>query len=159
VIVVDASVAVKWFVMEEDHLLALRLLEQDLPLVAPDLIFAETANVLWKKLQKGEVTETQSQRACRLLPGFLRGVVGSAALIVDALKLARRLNHSVYDCIYLACSQNQGTRLVTADQKFVAHIANAGLGHFAIGLNEIDSVIRSPGTVPDAAGPESNHEK
>lgn len=55
-IVVDASVAVKWFVEEEGHQFALSLLEQHLVIIAPDLIFSETTNVLWKKLRRGEVT-------------------------------------------------------------------------------------------------------
>jgi hypothetical protein len=40
VIVVDASVAIKWFVTEDDHLVALSVLEQGNLLIAPDLIFS-----------------------------------------------------------------------------------------------------------------------
>ena len=38
-IVVDASVAVKWFVQEDGHLPATQLLEHGLAIMAPDLIF------------------------------------------------------------------------------------------------------------------------
>jgi hypothetical protein len=137
VIVVDASVAVKWFVREEGHLYALRLLEQDHSLVAPDLIFSETANVLWKKLQKAEVTAEQSRQACRSLPEFFQSVISSAGVAVAALDLANRLNHSVYDCVYLSCAEQQGAKLVTADKKFISCIRNVGMSQLVLDLNEI----------------------
>lgn len=48
-IVVDASVAIKWFIPEIHATAAGRLLEKNLKLLAPDLIFAEIGNILWKK--------------------------------------------------------------------------------------------------------------
>lgn len=143
-IVVDASVAVKWLVEEEGHQLALNLLEQNLAVIAPDLIFSETANVLWKKLRRGEVTPEQAERGCRALPGFFEGVVPTASLVENALALARRFDHPVYDCVYLACAQQQGTKLVTADQKFVAHLKSGGSGHLVVALE--DSAALNPAT-------------
>ncbi len=136
-IVVDASVAVKWLVEEEGHQLALRLLEKNFSVIAPDLIFSETANVLWKKLRRGEVTPEQAERGCRALPSFFEGVVSTASLVENALALARQFDHPVYDCVYLACAQQQGTKLVTADQKFVSHLKNRGSGHLVIALEEL----------------------
>jgi predicted nucleic acid-binding protein len=139
VIVVDASVAVKWFVVEEGHLSALALLEQNQLLIAPDLIFPETANVLWKKLRKAEVTSEQSETACTVLPEFFHRVIGTAGLIRQALAFAKRIDHSVYDCIYLACAQHQDAKLVTADKRFVSRVRDAELGHLAINLGEAAS--------------------
>ena len=47
-LVVDASVAVKWFVEEDGRQQALQILDLD-EREAPDLIIAEVANVIWKK--------------------------------------------------------------------------------------------------------------
>jgi len=44
--VVDASVAVKWLVDEPLSAQAAKLLDDDLPLAAPELIYAEAANAL-----------------------------------------------------------------------------------------------------------------
>jgi predicted nucleic acid-binding protein len=44
--VVDASVAAKWLAPEEDSAQALKYLNAEL--LAPDLLFAEVANILWK---------------------------------------------------------------------------------------------------------------
>jgi predicted nucleic acid-binding protein len=62
VIVVDASVAVKWFVKEDGHEAALGLLAHA-HLSAPDLVFAETANVLWKKLRRNRLRASSPQIA------------------------------------------------------------------------------------------------
>ena len=102
IVVVDASVAVKWFVKEDGHSSALGLLDAGLMLTAPDLICAEAANVLWKKLKKGEVTIEQAEAACEALPDFLTEIAPSGAFLGEALRFAHRLEHPVYDCIYLA---------------------------------------------------------
>lgn len=54
--VVDVTVAVKWFVPESHAISANRLLYEDFDLFAPDLIFLEFGNVLWKKWCRGEIT-------------------------------------------------------------------------------------------------------
>ena len=46
VFVIDASVVVKWFVPENHSGAARRLLALPLEYIAPDLLFAETANTI-----------------------------------------------------------------------------------------------------------------
>ena len=55
ILVVDASVVIKWFVEEELHDEALALLESEHDLHGPDLLFLEVANVAWKKALRGEI--------------------------------------------------------------------------------------------------------
>ncbi|MEK6604283.1 MAG: type II toxin-antitoxin system VapC family toxin, partial [Nitrospirota bacterium] len=54
-LVVDASVAVKWLVPEIHADAARRILSPNNELLAPDLIWAEVGNVIWKKWRCGEV--------------------------------------------------------------------------------------------------------
>ena len=37
--------------------------------------------------------------------------------------MACALSHPVYDCLYLALAEREGTRLITADQPFVERVA------------------------------------
>ncbi|HVG07663.1 MAG TPA: type II toxin-antitoxin system VapC family toxin, partial [Thermoanaerobaculia bacterium] len=64
-IVVDASVAIKWFLPEQHSLQALRLLEGGRELVAPDLIWAEIGNVLWKRWRQGELADENARTILR----------------------------------------------------------------------------------------------
>jgi predicted nucleic acid-binding protein len=151
VIVVDASVPTKWFVAEDGHSLAASLLDRTVPITAPDLIFAETANVLWKKLRRGEVTFEQAESACLALPSFFQTVIVSASLLGEVLRLAKLLDHPVYDCLYLACAQRQGVKLVTADQKFVSTVKDHHLSHLVIDLSEVTNQT----VFPDQSTPDS----
>src|ERR1700733_15796583 len=139
-IVVDASMVVKWFVAEQGHASALQLLDPTHVLIAPDLVFPETANVLWKKFRRGELSREQCARACSALPEFFQGIVTSASLIAEAFELATQLNHSVCDCIYLACAKEHGAKLFTADTRLMSHVKAAGLSHFAVSPDEMSDV-------------------
>lgn len=131
-IVVDASVAVKWFVAEPLHEQARRLLDADLPLLAPDLLPVEVADVVWKKRRRGELTTQEGQRLVAALLGGTPRLSPTAALLGDALDLAERLDHPVYDCVYLALAVREDARLVTADRRFheavIATDSGAGEG-------------------------------
>jgi predicted nucleic acid-binding protein len=64
-LVIDASIAIKWVVEEAGTDLSLAL-RQKARLMAPDLIVAECANILWKKAQRKELSndERLSRLAC-----------------------------------------------------------------------------------------------
>ena len=64
-LVVDASIAVKWSVIEQDSDLAAKLIESDHELIAPELLAVEVANAL-TSLGAGE-RSTASTRTTRLL--------------------------------------------------------------------------------------------
>lgn len=59
-LVVDASVAVKWFLVEPGDREALALLDAAESLVAPELIVAEVVNVVWKRLMAGTIEASQA---------------------------------------------------------------------------------------------------
>jgi predicted nucleic acid-binding protein len=121
-LVIDASVAIKWILPEEDHDLAVRIqdLYQDekLDLVAPYVLIAEVGNVLWKRVRRGDLTR---QAAERCFFEFLRDspiLLDSTSVNVSALQLAMALARPVYDCLYLAWALEQRCDLVTADARF-----------------------------------------
>jgi predicted nucleic acid-binding protein len=118
-LVVDASVAVKWLVDEPEHLAARSLLDRNEQLHAPDFVFIETANVLWKKVRRGELSAEQAFEGVDSLPLLFETIVPSRLLIARALRIAVEMAHPVYDCLYIACSEHVDADLVTADARFV----------------------------------------
>jgi predicted nucleic acid-binding protein len=116
-IVVDASVAVKWLLPEDHSEAAARLLLGHQDLWAPDLIWAELGNVLWKKWRLSEIS---AETGAALLADFRRfplSIQSSELLSEGAWEIARDLGRSFYDSLYLALAVSQGCPLVTADQK------------------------------------------
>jgi len=60
-LVIDASVAIKWFIEEELHRAALDLLDRPGDRHAPDLLVAEVANIAWRKRVQGEIGDGQAR--------------------------------------------------------------------------------------------------
>ena len=113
---VDASVAVKWLVTEEDSERAHALLDSDADLLAPRFVFDEVANVLWKKCRLGLLQPDDAISRMHQLPGFFDQIVADAD-VGKVLALAIKLDHPVYDCIYLQAALDLGFPLVTADTR------------------------------------------
>jgi len=116
-LVVDASVAVKWFLSEAHSQHARSILDGDHDMLAPDLLIAEFGNVLWKRIRAGDITEEEAAAALNGLLVTPLQLRSSSALIVPALDIANRMQRSVYDALYLALAVTENARLVTADGK------------------------------------------
>ena len=121
--VVDASVAVKWVVPEILSEQSDRLLGGGEQLIAPDLLLAEAANALWKKIRRRELSAAEANRALDVISAS--GIVLYAAqpLLARALVMAQRLEHPVYDCVYVALAERERATLVTADERLLARLA------------------------------------
>ena len=101
-VVVDASVAAKWFLPEPDASAALRLLDGRRRLAAPDLIRAEVGNVVWKLHARDLLRlEEASEMIEHFLPLPL-DIYDSAFLLEPALEIAMTTQRTVYDSLYLA---------------------------------------------------------
>lgn len=119
--VIDASVAVKWVVEENGTAEALALRSQH-RLIAPDLLAAECANILWKKVQRRELPENEALLAARLLQSAEIEMLPSRCHMEEATRMAIELDHPAYDCLYLAVAQEQQCSFVTADERLVKKI-------------------------------------
>ena len=117
-LVVDASVAVKWFLPENLTEAADRLLTGGYALSAPDLVLVEVANTLWKKVRLGEMDESDADEALASLSAGTIELQSTAPLVPRALKIAHDTGHPVYDCVYLAAAEAKKAVVVTADRRF-----------------------------------------
>ncbi|MBW2118209.1 MAG: type II toxin-antitoxin system VapC family toxin [Deltaproteobacteria bacterium] len=96
-LVLDASVAAKWYLKEQYSDLAVELAATKPEWVIPGLFFAEMGNVLWKKARGGEIGEAD---VSLLSFGFKQRETRS--LIPYALELALEFQCTVYDGLYFA---------------------------------------------------------
>jgi predicted nucleic acid-binding protein len=120
--VVDAGVAIKWYVPESDEAEAKRFLASGFELHVPELFFPEFGNIVWKKarvLKIPEMTTDEGLDTIRLLLGVSLTVHPMAPLLEAAYEIAAGpARPTVYDCCYLVLAEALGCRLVTADRAF-----------------------------------------
>jgi predicted nucleic acid-binding protein len=108
---------IKWVVGESETPQALALRQYNLS--APDLLVAECANILWKKVRRGELSANEAVFAARLLDRAEIELIPARGLMETATKLAVALDHPAYDCLYLALAERSGRSLVTADARLL----------------------------------------
>jgi len=118
-LVVDASVAIKWFVEEDGSEAAEALLISPGLLIAPDLIVAEVCNAAWKAVRIGAMSSEQQDDAAARLATVLDELVPLALLARRAVAASRALDHPAYDCFYLALAEQRDTQLITADRRLL----------------------------------------
>lgn len=113
--VLDASVAIKLLVPEDQSPIARSLLDN--AFLVPDTFFSECLNVLWKKVARKQLAEQEAIEALALLTKIEVQVFDTKPLMPTALPLAMQLNHPAYDCFYLALAEQQSAPLITADKR------------------------------------------
>jgi predicted nucleic acid-binding protein len=146
-LVVDASVVIKWFVNEPLHENARQILTSREELHAPDLLISEIGNIAWKKMMRGEIEETHAQSIALSLRGLPITLRPSVELIDRALQIATAIKHPVYDCLYLACAETLGSRLVTADEKLKRVLAESTLSTICRSLGDRYDIALSAETI------------
>lgn len=123
-VVVDASVVVKWFVEEEgsEEALAIRrrYIEEEVKIVAPELIHFEILNAL---RYKGLFTAPEIKRIAESLDAYsfdLRSLRGEYA--AQAVEAALENDITVYDSSYVSLARREDAQFYTGDQKLVQRL-------------------------------------
>lgn len=125
-VIVDTSIAYKWFSTADEELLpqALVLLKAHLDekdtVIAPDLLLYELANAWATKtrLSTGQIkTFLKNLEAIRIK---IEPITFAAA--EKAIRFSQRYHVSVYDASYAVLAQEKKCDYFTADSKFVARI-------------------------------------
>jgi predicted nucleic acid-binding protein len=116
-LVVDASVVTKWLLPEVHSTAARRILAAEHTLLAPDLVWAELGNTLWKRLRSGEIATEDARDLLRDFRRFPIVTTTIVTLIDAALEIATHLDRTVDDSLYLALALGKRCCLVTADRR------------------------------------------
>jgi predicted nucleic acid-binding protein len=125
-IVIDASVAAKWFLPEVGSAAAVDLQEGHDQLIAPDLIRMEVAGSITRRVRADKKEERLASDVAllrcakwfRLLDQATISLIPQAELLQEAVTLSVEIKHTLQDCMYLAAARGLNARLVTADRPF-----------------------------------------
>jgi predicted nucleic acid-binding protein len=130
--VIDASVAVKWFVPETYSQAALHFLDVDHELIAPDLLIPELGNTLWKKVMRKEIPLNVAKEILQKFDGTPIKLYPSAPLLEVALDISMEERRSIYDSLYLALAILRKCEMVTADEKLLNSLKDSPLAEYLL---------------------------
>src|SRR4051812_8239022 len=118
-VVVDASVACKWFFEEEEQTGEADRILADEELIAPELIYLEVVNVLWKHIRRGSVSSTRADEILSQLLTIPIQLADARVLLPAALEIATKHGRTVYDSMYVALAIARDCEFITADERLV----------------------------------------
>lgn len=117
--VVDAGVALKWYVAEADSAIARAFLVSGVELHAPWLLESETASGLWKNWRLKTIERDHAGKALLALDRAIDVWHPSSGLFDAAVTLSFDLVHPVHDCFYLALARRLSIPVVTSDERLL----------------------------------------
>jgi predicted nucleic acid-binding protein len=121
--VVDSSVILKWYVPESDYAAARAMRTAEAKFAAPDLLFIEMSNILWKRVRRGEMTVSRAMEIIEEITAAPFVTFSNESLAHDALNLAIATGLTAYDASYVALATRLDKIFITADQKLVRKLA------------------------------------
>jgi predicted nucleic acid-binding protein len=133
-LVIDASVVIKAYVPEilSDKAVEVmsRLAEGELVLLAPDLLYPETGNILWKKRRLHELTIAEVDEIVDAISALPIKIEASRPVMPLAVTIAMQSGITVYDAMYVAVARIYETRMITADKKLVDALLNTEFSEY-----------------------------
>lgn len=131
----DASVAAKWllpaagetFVAEANRLVELHV-QHKTRLKAPDLIWSELGNILWKAVRRARTSRADAHSSLGHFGTLALEIIPSRDLWASALQIAIAYDRTFYDSLYVALALHANAELITADER----LANALASRFPV---------------------------
>ena len=135
--VVDASVAIKWYLPEIHKTYALYLIGSGHILLAPDLILGEVGGILWKWSRKSLITGDEATIFMNLFLKVDLEIVSSIGLISLAFEIASSIGVTVYDCLYVSVAIMRNAILITADRKLYDALFGTPFKEYLIWIEDL----------------------
>lgn len=125
--VIDSSAVAKYLNGEKNWEAAAEVLDEGC--VSLELAVEESANSLWKRVHRRELSGDQAKRLLSEFTGALPFVVENPrGLYVPALEVASNLDVAFYDALFLALAKEKELPLVTSDSAQAEGAKRLGLG-------------------------------
>jgi predicted nucleic acid-binding protein len=117
VIVIDASILVKFILKEEGWNKIADFLKAGT--ISVDLVIKETVNAIWKRVMRKEISLEDAKRMFEAMKEILNKAViieNEMDYIDEAFEIFIKQNITVYDSLYIALAKKKKLELLTADE-------------------------------------------
>ena len=131
-IVVDSSAFTRFLIKEEGWEKLIPYLNPDAEPCSVDLLIVETANAIWKYVERFKrIDEDQGlnllERVMRLVEEGVLRLESASSYLRRALETSLRYGITVYDSLFIAQARNLDAKLVTSDRKQVEVAQDLGV--------------------------------
>lgn len=145
-LVVDTSVALKFYLPEEGHEQALGLLEAAeagvTELLAPGTILPEGHNAIAQQRRRGWLDEEDANGAWEKLLAAPIYTYAVEDLVERAAEIASETGTIIYDTLFLALAEDAQTVMVTADGKLLRSLTGTRYAPLASSLEQVGGLHR-----------------
>jgi len=117
VIVIDASILVKFILKEEGWNKIADFLKAGT--ISVDLVIKETVNAIWKRVMRKEISLEEAKSMFEAVKEILNKAViieNEMDYIDEAFEISIRRNITVYDSLYITLAKKKKLELLTADE-------------------------------------------
>jgi hypothetical protein len=136
-LVVDASVAAKWFLDEDLCGQARQVLRNGYSLHAPDFLLLEMDSIFCKRIRRGDITPDDGEEARLVLRRVPIKHHAFSAYLDRAYEIANLAQQSIYDSLYVALALLLDAQVVTADRKLYNAIIKGPLRKYVLWVGDI----------------------
>jgi len=145
-LVLDTSVAVKFYLPEELDDEAARLLQAAesgaIEFSAPSTLQPEFFNALWQRRRRGELSlEKVREGWADFVSDDPATIYATEDLMPRAAEIVFESGVIVYDALFLTLAEETGTVMVTADRKLLRDLKDTKFARLALSLNNVESII------------------
>ena len=120
--VVDACVAIKWFLPEKNYQKAGKILSSYNRMFAPDLFLVEMDSIITKKVRQRLIETEDAYRIYEEVRNIPIQIIPYSLIGKVAFDLSVALPITQYDACYLAVAIEFGEKVISADMRFVRGI-------------------------------------
>jgi len=122
--VIDATIACAWYFPHPYTSAARRVYGNRFTLYAPDLIYVELSNAVWKQCRFASLSPFRALLALEAFDIHPILVTPARELLKEAFAIASETGRTVYDSLYLTLANELELPLVTGDKKFFNSLQN-----------------------------------
>lgn len=122
-LVIDSSVALKWWLDDEEYVEEARFLLNEvvtgnIELVVPELWFYEIANGINTAVKRGRISNDTGEEFIEELQSVTATLVPVNSHLSKTYKESAKYNHAIYDIVYMVVAESEQIPFITADKKF-----------------------------------------
>ncbi len=144
-LVVDTSVALKFYLPEKGHEEAVRLLDAEeagaAELLAPGTILPEGFNAIVWQQKRGLLDAEDAGEAWERLLHAPIYTYATEDLIERAVEIAKETGAIVYDTLFLALAEDARTVMITADGRLLKTLEGTRYAPLASSLGRVEEVL------------------